>query len=93
MSDTDESKRLAAQDLDDIETLRENSAFKRYFVRRVTGDLKTLADLVLHDAQDADKAWRAILIFRAKFEVSKMLLQDEALCRDIVGKAEVTGNT
>lgn len=92
-SDNEQARQKAAQDLEDIETLKSMPAFKRYFARRVTDELKSLADKILYDATDRRAAWIAILRFRAVFEVSKVLLQDEASCKAVLGQPEATGNT
>ena len=81
-SDSVRARALASQDLEDIESLKSNPAFQRYFERRILGQLAALRETVLHDIKlDRDTLWEARLKYLATLEVSIILLQDESACK------------
>lgn len=84
-SEESKSKSRANQDLEDIETLRKNPAFQRYFERRIIGELTKYRDEVLYNrALGKDDLYEARKQFLAVLDVSKMLYEDEAGCRNIL---------
>lgn len=84
---TPESKQraLASRDVEDIESLRKTPAFQRYFERRVLGELNRHRDVLLYEKNlTKDQLWEARLKFDAAYDLSIMLLQDEAACRRLI---------
>jgi hypothetical protein len=76
---------LAAQDLEDIRTLKKSPAWSRYWERVVVGEVQRLRERILTDRKlTKDELWEERLKFFAQLDLSQRILQDEAACRSII---------
>lgn len=83
------AKQRAAQDLEDIERLRKNPHFIRYFERRVLEELDKRREKVLHDRKlTKDQLWEERLLYLAARDMSTMLVGEEAACRNVIGVSD-----
>lgn len=79
------ARALATRDIEDIDVLRKNPVFARYFERRVLGELEKARNELLYGKNiDRDALWKAKVRFDAAYELSMMMIKDEAACRNLV---------
>lgn len=87
-SESAKARARASRDIEDIEVLRKNPAFHRYFERRVLSELESARNELLYGKDlTPEKLWNFRLKFDALYGVSLMLLQDEAACRNLIGES------
>lgn len=74
----DRSIIIAQEALADIKVLRENSAFQRYWVRRLGGITAKLAQSILDDQTDQNTVMINLEKYRQLKALSRMMDEDEA---------------
>lgn len=85
MAEKNQSKLKAVQDLEAIDILRRSEPFQKYFAARVNAPCKQLAQKILYDVNlTKDQVWEELIKFRAHFEISKVLIEDDAACRSFI---------
>lgn len=88
-SDASKSRARAAQDVEDIDSLKANPAFQRYFERQVIARVSESREAVLHDKKlDREGLWNAREKYFAILDVSTMLLKDEGACKGMLQAEE-----
>ncbi len=76
---------LAAQDLEDIRTLKKSPAWSRYWARQVVGPADRLRDRILTDSKlTKDELWELRIRFEERLDVVNTIIRDEAACRSII---------
>jgi len=86
MSEDLQAKKRAQDDLNDIDALKKNQPFNRFFLRRVNEEVEKRREAVLHRRElTPEELYNERLLYLAALDTAKLMENEEAACRSILG--------